>query len=78
MTGTPPAIRMGRLPLTDWPTADAAVWTAACNPLPGPFSQTRKRSPATYRMYAQGYAGFFCGISIAKVISTPPKHRRSG
>jgi hypothetical protein len=58
MTGTPPPARMGRLPLTDWPTADAAAWTTACNPLPGPFSQTRKRSCATYRMYAQGYAGF--------------------
>jgi integrase len=58
MIGTPPIVRMGRLPLADWPTADAAVWTAASNPLPGPFSQTPKRSPATYRMYAQGYAGF--------------------
>jgi hypothetical protein len=58
MTGTPPVVRMGRLPLAVWPTADAAVWTAACNPVPGPFSQTPKRSPATYRMYAQGYAGF--------------------
>ena len=56
MTG--PIVRMGRLPLADWPPADAAVWTAACNPLPGPFSQTPKRSSATYRMYAQGYAGF--------------------
>jgi hypothetical protein len=58
MTGTPPIVRMGRLPQAAWPTADAAVWTAACNPLPGPFSQTPKRTPATYRMYAQGYAGF--------------------
>ena len=58
MTGTPPIVRMGRLPLTDWPTADAAAWTTACNPVPGPFSQTPKRSPATYCMYAQGYAGF--------------------
>jgi hypothetical protein len=58
MTGTPPIVRMGRLPLANWPRADAGVWTAACNPLPGPFSQTPKRSPATHRMYAQGYAGF--------------------
>jgi hypothetical protein len=50
--------RMGRLPLAAWPAADAAIWTAACNPAPGPFSQTPKRSPATYRMYREGYAGF--------------------
>jgi hypothetical protein len=58
MTGTPPIVRMGRLPLADWLTADAALWTAACNPVPGPFSPTPRRSPATYRMYAEGYAGF--------------------
>ncbi|HEY1413394.1 MAG TPA: hypothetical protein VGF36_14710, partial [Rhodopila sp.] len=58
MTATAPAVRMGRLPLAAWPTVDAALWATACNPMPGPFSQTPQRSAATYRMYAQGYAGF--------------------
>jgi hypothetical protein len=58
MTDTPSAVRMRRLPLAAWPAADAAAWMAACNPRRGPFSQNPQRSPATYRMYAEGYAGF--------------------
>jgi site-specific recombinase XerC len=58
MTGPLPAVRMRRLPRMDWPAADAAAWTAASNPRPGPFSRNRRRSPATYRMYAEAYGGF--------------------
>jgi site-specific recombinase XerC len=58
MSSPSPAARMRRLPWADWPAADAAAWTAASNPRPGPFSRNRRRSPATYRMYAEAYAGF--------------------
>jgi hypothetical protein len=58
MSGPSLAARMRRLPWADWPAADAAAWTAASNPRPGPFSRNRRRSPATYRMYAEAYAGF--------------------
>lgn len=55
MTGIP---RMPRLPLAEWPAADAAAWELACTPCAGPFSQTPPRSLATYSMYADGYAGY--------------------
>jgi hypothetical protein len=58
MSGRWPTARMRRLPQADWPAADAAAWTAASNPRPGPFNRNRRRSPATYRMYAEAYAGF--------------------
>jgi site-specific recombinase XerC len=58
MSSPSPAARMRRLPWADWPAADAAAWTAASNPRPGPFSRNRRRSPATFRMYAEAYAGF--------------------
>ena len=57
MSGRWPA-RMRRLPQADWPAADATAWAAASNPRPGPFSRNRRRSPATYRMYAEAYGGF--------------------
>jgi hypothetical protein len=49
---------MRRLPLAEWPAADAAAWERACTPCAGPFSQNPPRSPATYSMYADGYAGY--------------------
>ena len=58
MSDTLPAVRMGRLPLAEWPAADAAAWERACTPGAGPFSQNPPRSPATYSMYAGGYAGY--------------------
>jgi hypothetical protein len=58
MSGRWPTARMRRLPQADWPAADAAAWAAASNPRPGPFSRNRRRSPATYRMYAEAYGGF--------------------
>jgi hypothetical protein len=49
---------MRRLPLAEWPVADAAAWERACKPSAGPFSQNPPRSPATYSMYGDGYAGW--------------------
>jgi hypothetical protein len=49
---------MWRLPLAEWPATDAAAWERACTPCAGPFSQHPPRSPATYSMYADGYAGW--------------------
>jgi hypothetical protein len=53
-----PAPRMRRLPPAQWPAADAAAWKRACTPDAGPFGQNPPRSPATYGMYADGYAGY--------------------
>lgn len=58
MTDIPPAPRMGRLPIAEWPAADAAAWKLTRTPRAGPFSQNPQRSPATYSMYADGYAGY--------------------
>ncbi len=58
MTDNPPTPRMRRLPLAEWPAADAAAWKRACTPSAGPFSQNPPRSSATYSMYADGYAGY--------------------
>jgi len=58
LTDMPPAPRMGRLPIAEWPAADAAAWTLARTPRAGPFSQNPPRSLATYGMYADGYAGY--------------------
>jgi hypothetical protein len=58
MTDIPPTPHMRRLPLAEWPAADAVAWERACTPCAGPFSQNPPRSPATYSMYADGYAGW--------------------
>jgi integrase/recombinase XerD len=58
VSDTPPAPRVPRLPLAEWPAADAAAWQLACTPGAGPFSRNPARSRATYTMYADGYAGW--------------------
>ena len=54
---TDPSWAVRQLPVSAWPAADAAAWTVACNPRPGPFSR-RKLSPYTYRNYARSYGAF--------------------
>jgi hypothetical protein len=44
-----------KLPIADWPCADAAAWHQACHPRPGPFSPHQPRSPHTYSKYAKGW-----------------------
>jgi hypothetical protein len=55
-----PTPRMRCLPPVTWPQADATAWAAAREPTSGLFSQGRRRSPATYEVYATGYGYFLC------------------
>jgi hypothetical protein len=58
VTGNPRIPRVPRLPLAEWPDADAAAWKRACTPCAGPFSQNPPRSLGTYGVYGEAYAGY--------------------
>lgn len=69
MSAASPAASLVRLPVAQWPAADAAAWQRACHPQPGPFSAAPPRSPQTYRAYAQGYGAYLGYLQSQDLLS---------